>query len=218
MYFIRFYRTSDPYGCFSNLARYPICLGGKEWTSTEHYFQAQKFAGTPHEEEIRLAATPFAAAHMGRERHRPLRSDWDQVKEAVMRAAVKAKVEQHADVRSILLSTGDSELVEHTDNDAYWGDGGDGTGQNRLGAILMEVRQSLPEYDGRFYLPPWLAYPGVHPFSLHWRMGGGEDYIMKFGEWLNGLSAAARREYMAYFAPEPPWKGYWTNGDEFGEE
>jgi N-glycosidase YbiA len=30
--------------------------------------------------------------------------------------------------------------VEHTRNDAYWGDGGDGTGKNRLGQLLMELR------------------------------------------------------------------------------
>ena len=34
-------------------------------------------------------------------------------------------------------------LVEHTTNDAYWGDGGDGSGTNMLGRILMEVRERL---------------------------------------------------------------------------
>ena len=44
-----------------------------------------------------------------------------------------------------VLSTGDSKLVEHTENDDYWGDGGDGSGKNMLGRILMEVRTSLRE-------------------------------------------------------------------------
>lgn len=39
---IRFYRTSDPYGCLSNFAAYPIELDGKAWPTSEHYFQAQK--------------------------------------------------------------------------------------------------------------------------------------------------------------------------------
>ena len=43
-----------------------------------------------------------------------------------------------------LLATGDSTIVEHTENDAYWGDGGDGSGKNRLGQILMRVREKLP--------------------------------------------------------------------------
>ena len=34
-------------------------------------------------------------------------------------------------------------LVEHTGKDAYWGDGGDGSGVNRLGGILMRVREEL---------------------------------------------------------------------------
>ena len=35
------------------------------------------------------------------------------------------------------------QIVEHTKNDAYWGDGGDGSGRNMLGRILMEVRRRL---------------------------------------------------------------------------
>lgn len=50
---ISFYRTSDEYGWFSNFAAYPIELKGLVWPTSEHYFQAQKFANTPSEEEIR---------------------------------------------------------------------------------------------------------------------------------------------------------------------
>lgn len=140
---IRFYETHKPYGCFSNFAKYPILLKGKEWATSEHYFQAQKFAGTEHEEEIRLASTPMIAARMGRERSRPLRPDWEECKVQVMREALVAKVEQHPVIKSILLSTGDCTLVEHTSNDAYWGDGGDGQGGNMLGKLLMEIRDGL---------------------------------------------------------------------------
>jgi N-glycosidase YbiA len=34
-------------------------------------------------------------------------------------------------------------LVEHTENDACCGDSGDGSGKNRLGQILMRVRDVL---------------------------------------------------------------------------
>ena len=60
-----------------------------------------------------------------------------------MRAAVDAKFRQHAALRELLLATGDAKLVEHTDRDAYWGDGGDGTGRNMLGRILMAIRETL---------------------------------------------------------------------------
>ena len=60
-----------------------------------------------------------------------------------MHEAVLAKFTQHADLREILLGTGDAKIVEHTENDAYWGDGGDGSGKNMLGQILMRVREEL---------------------------------------------------------------------------
>jgi ribA/ribD-fused uncharacterized protein len=140
---IDFYSLRDEYGCFSNFYPAPIFLAGKRWPTSEHYFQAQKFAGTPREEEIRLASKPRLAADLGRSRKHPLRHDWENVKETVMREAVLAKFTQHDDLRALLLGTGDALLVEHTANDAYWGDGGDGSGRNRLGAILMSVRDEL---------------------------------------------------------------------------
>jgi ribA/ribD-fused uncharacterized protein len=75
----------------------------------------------------------------------PLRRDWDSVKDAVMLEAVRAKFSQHADLKAILLATGDAVLVEHTERDSYWGDGGDGSGKNRLGQLLMQVRAELRE-------------------------------------------------------------------------
>jgi ribA/ribD-fused uncharacterized protein len=138
-----FYRTGDRYGEFSNFAAFPIRLKDVEWPTTEHYFQAQKFAGTPHEEAVRRADSPMAAAKMGRERSRPLRADWEAVKDDIMREAVLAKFRQHPSLLALLLSTGDAEIVEHTTNDSYWGDGGNGCGRNMLGQILMEVRERL---------------------------------------------------------------------------
>ncbi len=140
---IPFYNLDEPYGSFSNFSRHAIYLKDKIWPTSEHYFQAQKFAGTPFEEQVRQASSPRQAAEMGRDRAKPLRSDWETVKEDVMRAAVRAKFTQHPDLGKMLLSTGDALLVEHTAHDRYWADGGDGSGQNRLGHILMEIRQEL---------------------------------------------------------------------------
>ncbi|GGR08561.1 NADAR family protein [Deinococcus ruber] len=140
---ILFYATDQPYGEFSNFSRHPVEVEGLLWPTSEHYFQAQKFAGTPHAEEVRQQPTPMLAAQMGRRRDLPFRTDWDAVKDDVMRAALHAKFTQHAALRTLLLGTGDAELVEHTRNDAYWADGGDGSGRNRLGQLLMELRAYL---------------------------------------------------------------------------
>jgi ribA/ribD-fused uncharacterized protein len=140
---INFYRTGDEYGCFSNFSAHPVEIRGRLWPTSEHFFQAQKFAGTEHEEAIRGAKSPMIAARMGRNRSKPIRPDWEQVKDDLMREAVLAKFSQHPDLREILLATGDALIVEHTENDSYWGDGGDGSGVNMLGRILVEVRAAL---------------------------------------------------------------------------
>ena len=141
---ITFYRENDPYGEFSNFAAYPIQLRSKIWPTSEHYFQARKYAGTAFEEMVRAAPTPMQAATLGRDRTLPLRKDWWVVKDEVMREAVYAKFIQHEELRQKLLATGDAVLVEHTENDRYWADGGTvGKGVNMLGKILMEVREKL---------------------------------------------------------------------------
>lgn len=140
---IEFYGTGGEYGFLSNFLPMPVRLKGKLWPSSEHYFQAQKFAGTVHEAEIRNAGTPTIAARLGRDRRKPLRRDWESVKDDVMREAVRAKFTQHADLREALLATGEALLIEHTAEDDYWGDGGDGHGQNKLGRILMQIREEL---------------------------------------------------------------------------
>lgn len=145
---VHFYSTTGEYGSFSNFSRHPVFLRGKRWPTTEHFFQAMKFEGTDHEEQVRLAKRPMEAAGMGRDRKRPLRRDWEAVKDGVMLEAVRAKFTQHDDLWELLLGTGDATLVEHTANDGYWGDGGDGAGRNRLGQLLMQVRAELRAAGG----------------------------------------------------------------------
>lgn len=140
---IEFYSVSDEYGWMSNFAPYPIKLKGKVWPTVEHYFQAQKFAGTEHEQRIRKAKSPAIAARLGRDRSKKLRRDWESAKDSIMYAALKAKFTQHEELRKMLLATGDAKLIEHTENDDYWGDGGDGSGKNRLGQLLMRLRTEL---------------------------------------------------------------------------
>ncbi len=144
---ILFYSVGDDYGCFSNFSAHAFELDGKHWPTSEHYFQAQKFAGTPHEEAIRRANSPMLAARMGRSRKRPLRRDWESAKDNVMRRAVLKKFETHEDIQEILLATGDEKIVEDTTRDYYWGCGSKGNGKNKLGLILMEVRQILRQRE-----------------------------------------------------------------------
>jgi ribA/ribD-fused uncharacterized protein len=140
---IKFYGTGGEYGGFSNFAHYPIRLHGRTWPTVEHFFQAQKFPDTDYEEAIRLARSPAKAKAMGRTRSRRLRPDWERVKDGVMREAVLAKFTEHSDIRAVLLATGDAVIVEDSPTDAYWGAGAHGGGKNKLGRILMSVRDEL---------------------------------------------------------------------------
>jgi len=203
---IKFYNTDKPYGCFSNFSKHPIFLDEKTWPTTEHYFQAMKFVGTRNEEEIREASTPMEAARLGRSRQYPIRKDWEDVKVDLMEKAISAKIEQHEIVKDILLSTGSCELIEHTSNDKYWGDGGDGSGVNMLGRILMQVRDRHPDASNRFFVPQWIRFPEVHPVDMFWRMGAGEDYVMHLAEWFYSLSQEAQNEWESYFPMPKDWK------------
>jgi len=141
---IRFYRLDEPHGGLSNFSRHPIAMDGVRWPTVEHRFQAMKY---PHDEDrrerIRAAGTPREAKQIAWEKGTNRRDDWDLVRDNVMLAAVRAKFVQNADARELLLSTGDEELIEHTGDDGYWGDGGDGGGVNKLGRVLMLVRAEL---------------------------------------------------------------------------
>ena len=143
---ILFYKVNAPYGCFSNFSPHPIFCVEKEWLTVEHYYQAQKFVGSPNEELIKLihrAKTPEEAAALGRDRTHQVRPDWVQAKKEVMWQGVLTKFLTHQDIQTVLLSTGDDIIVENSPKDYYWGCGLDGTGANELGKILMRVRQNI---------------------------------------------------------------------------
>jgi len=80
---------------------------------------------------------------MGRDRRYPIRSDWEEIKDEIMKKAVLCKFETHGDIREILLATGDELIVENSPIDYYWGCGADGSGKNKLGEILVIVREIL---------------------------------------------------------------------------
>lgn len=143
---IYFYKVGDPYGCFSNFSAHGIYLLGQYWPTVEHYYQAQKFAGTVDEAiipAIHAASTPQEAASLGRDRSRVVRPDWEVAKIPLMREAVLTKFLTHADIQAILLATGDRAIVEDSPTDYFWGCGALSTGQNHLGKILIGVRQHI---------------------------------------------------------------------------
>lgn len=146
---IYFYSVREKlYGCFSNFSPHGFELNRLWWPTSEHYFQAQKFVDTIYAEKIRHASTALQAAKMGRSRSYTLRPDWEKIKDLIMFQGVLQKFETHADIRAVLLETGEEVLIENAPRDYYWGCGADGSGQNKLGLVLMKVRTLLRVYEG----------------------------------------------------------------------
>ncbi len=146
---IKFYSTQNEFGEFSNFSAHGIEMNGQWYKTTEHYFQSQKFDDAAYREEIRIARTPKDAANLGRSRNVKLRADWEDVKIDIMRDAVRKKFNTHKTLKELLLSTGDEYLIEAAPGDYFWGCGKDGSGQNWLGVILMEIRTELQQRESK---------------------------------------------------------------------
>jgi len=140
---IRFFSKSETHREFSNFAPFAIDLDGKRWPTTEHYYQAQKFTDPELQSRIRQAEKPVIAKNLADKHRDRMRADWDAIKDAVMYRAVRRKFELHAELRDLLLATGDEEIAESAPNDYYWGVGREGSGENKLGKIIERIRAEL---------------------------------------------------------------------------
>ena len=141
-----FYTKTMPFWGLSNFSPPGVEVGGIYWPTVEHFFQAQKFAELEVQERIRQAATPKEARTLGQSRKFKLREGWDSLREEVMLSALRIKFGNPA-ARELLLSTGSRMLVESSPFDYFWAAGQDGSGQNKLGHLLMQVRSELRQ-DG----------------------------------------------------------------------
>jgi N-glycosidase YbiA len=156
---------SNYYGKEQNKT-FKLSYKNKSYNSVEHFFQAFKFMGPlaskrslEYAEIIRNQSTANKAKILANQKRGggykwrtdlnsiideykdvKIRSDWEEIKDDVMRLAVCLKMHQNPAIYKLLLSTKQSKLAEHTTRDKYWGDGGDGSGKNMLGRILVEIR------------------------------------------------------------------------------
>ena len=147
---IKFYTRRDPYFELSNFYQGSQFVAfGITWESSEHLYQALKFESTDKEAywAIARAKTPAAAAKIGRDKNNKMRPDWDEVKDDLMYDVLYRKFTGDVLLKNVLINTKDAVLVEHSKKDSYWGDGGDGSGKNMLGELLMELRDDLNGFE-----------------------------------------------------------------------
>ena len=141
IYYYRAYKHGCTVG-MSNFSLHPVSTELGTFPTAEAAFQAYKCPTDPeYVEKQRTARTPVYSKQIGRRVE--LRDDWNEVREALMYKVLRAKFEQHDDIRANLMSTGLRPLVERSNTDNYWGCGYYGTGMNRLGKILTKVRNEF---------------------------------------------------------------------------
>eukprot|EP01065_Artemidia_motanka_P025695 TRINITY_DN30678_c0_g1_i1.p1 TRINITY_DN30678_c0_g1~~TRINITY_DN30678_c0_g1_i1.p1 ORF type:complete len:1122 (+),score=255.22 TRINITY_DN30678_c0_g1_i1:56-3367(+) len=142
---VRFYGFAGEWGELCSFWPSPFTARSQTWPSLEHFFQAMKFEGTPHEATVRAAVTPEEARFLGKDPAAAIRSDWNKQRVNVMFEGICAKYDQCLDCRDVLLKTGNRKLVFADSSDDYWGIGPTGTGHNMYGALLAVVRDELQQ-------------------------------------------------------------------------
>lgn len=146
------------YRFLSNFYPSEIEYQGITYPTNEHYYVAMKindpqfFKGIGNlsvndaREYIAKIETAGQVKRVGRALS--VRKDWDSVKLKVMEYGVRQKFTKHSNLKEMLLSTDNQELVEgNTWHDVIWGkcecDKCGGKGENNLGKILMMVRDEI---------------------------------------------------------------------------
>lgn len=137
---IFFWTRHGQYGFCSNFFRCLVLIDSRPYPTAEHYYQSQKTLDPQERNMILQCLTPGEAKSAGY--HVRLRPDWEEVKEEVMLKGLRAKFTQCPKLREYLLETGDAALHEDSPWDKYWGYA-KGEGKDRLGKLLMQVREEL---------------------------------------------------------------------------
>ncbi len=122
----------------------------------------ESLGGTP----VRVGTGRHKKVLISADRRYPKRPRWDVLKRDVMAIALRAKFDRHPSLwRGHLESDPFTFFIEHTVNDAQWGDGGLGHGTNLLGKMLTALNHELRSgttidrhaaaYDA------WLSQPNI---------------------------------------------------------
>ena len=130
----------DAYAFLSNFYNAPVSYNGLTYQNSEAAFQAQKEIRDEDRKKY-VSMNPAQAKLAGR--NCKLRKDWEDIKEQTMYEIVSAKFTQNKNLAKLLLDTGDAYLEEGN----WWHDTTwvvcNGVGENKLGKILMRVREEL---------------------------------------------------------------------------
>lgn len=146
---IRFCGANGDYWFLSPLALFPIKMNvdGQDFIfpSVEHYYQAIKFyASDPRFNTILQLKNPDDARLLTKTPEYKVnrRENFDNDKFDIMERGLRAKFAQNRDAAELLKSTGDAILIKSCPV-CYKCGFGIGSGINRIGKIMMDIRRGL---------------------------------------------------------------------------
>lgn len=156
---ICFWTKESPYSNHHNSACF---INGTQYPTAEHYIMVQKaneFNDKDTASQIMATNDPGQAKKLGRQVRNFDNEKWKEVSDVIVETAVRAKFTQNQVLHDILISSGDKILVEASPVDRYWGvglaandlkiqDQANWNGKNKLGSILMSLRDSLGQTEG----------------------------------------------------------------------
>lgn len=128
-----------------NFSAHAIDIWDIHFPTAEHAFQWRKFSKVRPDiaKEIVAAKSPHIVKEISDAHKTDQPATWHDEKVSAMELILKAKTEQHADVRDILERTGNRQIIENSPFDAFWGIGPDNDGENMVGKIWMKIRESM---------------------------------------------------------------------------
>ena len=141
LHFYRAHKTGYTIG-FSNFSLHPVDIPGVGiFPTSEAAFQAHKdLSNSDYVQKQQNTKTPVAAKFLGKAVR--VDSEWFRSQDTVMQRVLRYKFEQNSVIRERLINTGLRTIVQHTRGDYVWGDG-DGSGQNKLGRMLTQLRNDI---------------------------------------------------------------------------
>lgn len=157
---ITFTKVKLPHGWLGNMAPYPVVYGGETWKTTEALFQALRFDDARIRAEIRDQKSPMSAKMVAKKNWAHMVVKPKSAKDLDnMEMVLRLKLEQHPELKELLLATGDEEIIEDVTNrpgvdkeyaleqrHTFWGAAlrdSEWVGLNFLGKIWMKLRGEL---------------------------------------------------------------------------
>jgi len=222
------YNSPIEKSCFSQWYPSSFTVDCITYNTAEHWMMAHKallFGDTAGFENIISCETPKEAKELGRQVVGYDDQIWNDNRYEIVKIGNIQKFNQHPELATYLLETGDLIIVEASPVDTVWGIGLTSTskdidniyawrGQNLLGFVLMEVRDFLNDF-GHFkplenvLQPPWIRFPGIDSHDMFWRMGHGEEYMLQFSAYFNSLSVRKKIVYKLTYPVSFGWMSFY---------